>query len=95
MSSASRIGSSQAVQVTATPSRRTKQWHALTAPLVEGPLAATAFIEDVEAVRAAWQRREHGLLTASAEGALPAGGAAVRAGAVAALVLAAAELADA
>ena len=29
--------------------------------------------EDIEAVRAAWQRWEHELLTASAEGALPAG----------------------
>ena len=67
-----------------------------TAALVEEPLAAgAAFVEDIEAVGAVWQRQERGLLTASPEGTLPAGGAAIRAGAVAALVRLATELADA
>src|SRR5215813_420088 len=69
---------------------------ALTALLVEEPLAtAGAFIEDVEPVNAALRRRGHGSLTPSPEGSLPAGGVAVRAGPTAALVLVAAELADA
>jgi hypothetical protein len=69
---------------------------ALTASLVEEPLAAAdALVEDVETVSAAWRHRDHGLLTPSPEGSLPAGGGAVRAGPTAALVLLAAELADA
>jgi hypothetical protein len=69
---------------------------ALTALLVEEPLAAAAaFVKDVETVAAAWQGRDHGPLTTSPEGALPTGGVAVRPGATAILVLVAAELADA
>jgi hypothetical protein len=61
----------------------------------ESLTAAGAFIEDIEAVRAAWQWRDDGPLTTSPEGALPTGGVAVRPGATAVLVLVAAELADA
>jgi hypothetical protein len=69
---------------------------ALTALLVEEPLAAVAaFVKDVETVGVAWQGRDHGPLTTSAEGALPTGGVAVRPGATAVLVLVAAEQADA
>jgi hypothetical protein len=53
---------------------------ALAARLVEEPLTAAAFIEDVETVDAAWQGRDHRPLTTSAGGALPTGGVAVRAG---------------
>jgi len=68
----------------------------LTPLLVEEPLAAAgALVEDVETMSAAWQGRDCGLLTTSPEGSLPASGVAVRPGATAALVLLAAELADA
>jgi len=66
----------------------------LTALFVEEPLAAAGtFIEDVKPVSVARRRRDHGLLTPSPEGSLPASGVAVRAEPT--LVLVAAELADA
>jgi hypothetical protein len=69
---------------------------ALTAPIVEEPLAAgTTLVEDVETVSVARQGRRHRLLTTGPEGTLPAGGVAVQPGAAAALVLLAAEQADA
>jgi hypothetical protein len=68
---------------------------ALTPPFIEEPLAAAAaLVEDVEGARARGWRGHHGLPATSAERALPAFVAAVRAGPNA-LVLVAAELADA
>ena len=68
---------------------------AFAAPLVEQPLAAgAALVEDVEGVQARGRRGERRPPATRAEGTLPAGVAAVRAGADA-RVLVATELADA